>query len=64
VNAKIQIVGINHRRDAMLLKEKLMQARKEAAKAKHEALMKEKEALADAMITEEANFMAQGLSRA
>lgn len=66
MNAKISISGINQRRDAMLLKEKLVQARREAAKAKHEALMrdKEKEVLVEAMDDKEANFMAQGMSRA
>jgi len=64
MNAKIHIVGINRHKDAMLLREKLMQARRQAGKEKHEALMREKEVLVEAMVTKEANFMAQGMSQA
>ena len=66
MNAKIHIVGMNRRKDALALKAKLMQARREAAKAKHATLMleKEKEVAVKAMLTKEADFMAQGMSRA
>lgn len=60
----IRVVGINGHTNARLLKRKLIQADREARKAKHEALMREKEALVEIMVEKEANFMAQGMSRA
>lgn len=64
MNAMIRVVGINGHTNARLLKRKLIQADREARKAKHEALMREKEALVEIMVEKEANFMAQGMSRA
>ncbi len=64
MNAKIHVVGINRRRDAMMLKEKLMQARREAGQEKHKARVQEKEALVQTMTETEANFIAQGMSQA